>query len=243
MPTYTARPLSPADGTWVKDDFVSNDSVADAAVGEMRWEWAAIGNGATLTYLTQQPHGVLRSTTDGTADGDGSYLRTFTDGLVLEGFGGGIKTRVRIPAAAGNTLANNNFRIGVDDSVTITDPTVGIWISCAAGVLSVQADSADHGDATGSAAAVSTLTSGTTMVLDTWHTIEVNWTGANGNGGPRYVELIVDNEPAASIFSVIDNDEEVECKIVHWVAGTNDTLELDIDYFEFWQNRETPEVA
>jgi len=236
------RPVSPLDGIHFKDDFISNDSVADAAVGTGRWEIVTIGNASTYSLLTAQVGGVLRSTTAGTADGDGSALRSFEDGLVLEGGNGGFAFRARYPAAAGNQLAGNNFRIGLDDSVTATSPTVGIWVDSDAGVISLQVDSADHGDTAASAAGVTTLTSGTTMVLDKWHLFRVEWTGTNGQGGPRFVELFVDNEPAGSAFCNIDNDEEVELKIAHWQdTGGAATLEFDTDFFEFWSfyNRDT----
>lgn len=237
MPDFI--PTSPADGTHIVEDFLSNDAVTDAAIGQLRWEIATIGNASTWAYLTASNHGIARATTAGTADGDGSVLRSFTDGLVFEGKGGWFRTRVRVPDITGNQLAGNNFRIGMDDSVTATSPTVGIWIDSDAGVLSLQVDSADGGDKSAAAAGVSTLTSGTTLVLGTWHDIEVHWEGENSLGGPENVRMWVDGELAATVKStLIDNDEEVELKIAHWQdTGGAATLELDIDYFEVWLPR------
>ena len=232
-------PQSPRDGTYIKDDFLTNDAVADATIGELRWEIVTIGNASTYSYLTAQGHGVVRSTTASTADGDGSCLRSFTDGIVIDGKPGFFAARVRYPDVTGNALAGNNFRIGLDDSVTATSPTVGIWIDSDAGVLSLQVDSADGTDKAASVAGVSTLTSGTTMVLDTWHDFLVTWEGENSNGGPDTVKLFVDGELAATVKgSDLDNDEEVELKIAHWQdSGSGADLELDVDYFEVWLPR------
>ena len=104
--------LRPGEGTYLKDDFLGNDAVADAAVGELKWEIAAIANDSTLAYVTAQPHGVLRLTTANTADGDGEVMRSFTDGIVLNGGPVFVKARVRYPAITGNTVEDNNFRIG-----------------------------------------------------------------------------------------------------------------------------------
>lgn len=232
-------PTSPADGTHIAESFLTNDAVTDAALGQLRWERVTIANASTPSYLTATGHGALRLTTAATADGDGEALRLFTDALVLEGKGGWFRTRVRYPDITGNQLAGNNFRIGLDDSVTATSPTVGIWIDSDAGVLSLQVDSADGGDKADAASGVSTLTSGTTMVLGTWHDIEVHWEGENALGGPENVRMYVDGELAAEVKStLIDNDEEVEIKIAHWQdSGGAADLELDIDYFEAWLPR------
>ena len=118
--------LRPGEGTYLKDDFLGNDAVADAAVGELKWEIAAIANDSTLAYVTAQPHGVLRLTTANTADGDGEVMRSFTDGIVLNGGPGFVKARVRYPAITGNTVEDNNFRIGLDASVAATVyPSIG----------------------------------------------------------------------------------------------------------------------
>ena len=240
MPMNQQRPISPADGIHLKDDFYSNDPVTDALIGELHWEFAAIGGAGTIAYLTQLPYGAFKDTTRATADGDGCCYRLFTDGLVLNGKGGGFAFRARLT----DQIASNNFRIGVDDSVTATAPDCGIWVNCDGGVISLECYSNDHGDA-GSAAAAQqcatasyTLTSGTTMVVATWHDFLVQWTGTNGQGGPRFVELFVDGILSASSFCNLDDDEEVECKIIHWQdSGGALAVELDIDYYEFWQWR------
>ena len=236
MPEYIQSPI---EGTHLFDDFVSNDLVTDNNVGAMKWQITAIANGTTYTYVTAEAHGVLRSTTVVTADGDGSCLHSFADGIILNGGNGHFRTRVRYPNITGNAIAGNNFRIGLDDSVTATSPTVGIWIDANAAVLTLQCDSADHGDVAASAAGVSTLTSGTTMVLGTWHEIDVFWSETNAQGGPLVVKMFVDNELAATVDNcAIDNDEEVELKIAHWQdSGSGDTLDLDIDYFEVFLPR------
>ncbi len=228
---------SPRDGLHVVEDFFSNDAVADATIGQLGWEIVTIGNATVWSFLTAQAHGVARSTTDDTADGDGSALRLFADALILNGGDGGLfAARVRYPDITGNQLAGNNFRIGLDDSVTATSPTVGIWVDSDAGVLSLQVDSGDNGDLATSAAGVSTLTSGTTMVLGTWHDFLVTWEGTNSDGGPKDVHMFVDGELAATVRGcLIDNDEEMECKIAHWQdSGSGDDFELDIDYYELF---------
>ena len=229
------RPYSPVDGFYIKDDFYTNDAATDALIGELRWETALIGNASTIAYLTAQPHGVLSDTTNATADGDGQYYRLFTDGLVLGGNGGGFAFK----AYLAGQIANNNFRIGLDDSVTATAPGSGIWVNCDGGLISLECYSNDHGDApTAPAVGVSTLTGGTTMVVDTWHSFEVRWIGQNGQGGPRWAELFVDGEHAAQSFVNIGSDEEVEAKIVHWQdSGGALALALYVDYYEAWSYR------
>lgn len=234
--------VDPYQGTHIVDDFVAtNDEVADNTVGDQDWQITAIGNGGTFSYVTASGNGILRHVTAVTADGDGNALHGFTDGLVLKGgHPGYFKARVRYPSITGNVLAGNNFRIGLEDSVTATAPTVGIWVLSDAGVLSLEADSADHGDRAKAAAGVSTLTSGTTMVLGTWHDIEVVWSGTNAQGGPKVVTMYVDGEQAAKITDCqIDDDEEVELKpLVAWQdSGSGDTLEVDVDLVEFFLPR------
>lgn len=232
MAVTQERPVSPVDGWWIKEDFISNDAVTDAAVGELRWEIATIGNASTIALRTAMPGGALKDTTNATANGDGEVYRLFTDGLVLKGGSGGFAFR----AALADQIASNNFRIGLDDSVTATAPDCGIWVNCDGGVISLECYSNDHGDApTAPATGVSTLTNGTTMVVATWHDFRVEWTGTNGQGGPRYIELFVDGERAAASFCTLDDDEEVEPKIVHWQdSGGALAVELDIDYYEAW---------
>lgn len=235
MPNWI--PNSATDGTHIKDDFVSNSGVADTTVGELGWEMTTIGNASTPSFVASQ-NGILRVTTAGTADGDGEAFSTHPDGLVLSGTGQELLFRVRYPDITGNQLAGNNFRIGFQNSVTATDPTVGAWVGSDAGVLSIQADST-NGDRTAAAAGVSTLTSGTTMILGTWHDFRLAFEGENANGGPAVVKLFVDGELAATIDNaVIGSAETVELSFVHWQdTGGAATLELDIDYIEAWLPR------
>jgi hypothetical protein len=233
----------PSSGLYVKDDFCSNDSTADAAVGELDWELVTIGNASTLALQTATPFGVLRLTTAATADGDGEALRLFTDGLVLKpGFELG--ARVRYPVE----LASGNFRVGLDDSVTATRPTVGVTLESDAGVLSCHTDSGDHGDESESVTGHPDLTSGTTMVVGEWLDVLIRASGrANAQGGPDEVDFFVGSTtgdgqaPMTHVAKVpcnIDNDEEVELKIVHWQdSGTTDAVAFEIDYIYFWQPR------
>ena len=230
------RPLSPVDGIRLKDDFYCPDAVTDALIGELDWEYAGLSaNASTISYLTQLPYGVLRHATNATAQNDGAYFRLFTDGLVFDHHGGGFAFKARLAT----DLALSCFRIGLDDSITITAPGTGIWVNCAGGVITLECYSNDHGDSTSApAAGVSTFTSGTTMVVDTWHEFEVLWHGENAQGGPKFVELFVDGEIAASSICNIDDDEEVECKIIAWdTEAAGEVRLLDLDYYEFWQWR------
>lgn len=225
------RPQSPLDGVHWVEEFLSNDSVADAALGNQRMEIVTIGNAPTIANETATDGGAIKHTTNATADGDGGVMRTFTDGLVLNGGSGGFSFRARLD----DQIANNNFRIGLDDSVTATSPTVGIWVESDGGVITLNVDSAGHGDLAIAASGVSTLTSGTTMVVATYHTFRVEWSGTNAQGGPRFVEMFIDGEAAGSCLCNIDDDEEVEIKITHWQdSGGALAVELDIDFLEFW---------
>jgi hypothetical protein len=230
------RPYSPVDGIWLKDDFhTGKDDATTGLLGELNWETGAIANASTIAFQTAFPCGVIKDTTNATADGDGQYYRSFTDGLVLGNKGGGFAFRARLY----DQIASNNFRIGVDDSVTATAPGTGIFVQSDGGVLSLEIYSNDHGDTASTAVEnVSTLTGGTTMVVATWHDFLVTFEGDNGRGGPLFVKLYVDGEIGASAFCNIDDDEEVELKIVHWQdSGGALAVELDIDYYEFWQYR------
>jgi hypothetical protein len=235
------RPVSPIDGIHLKDDFhTGKDDVAAGLMGELNWELVTIGNASTTAFQTARPYGSFKDTTAASADGDGESYRSFTDGLVLNGKGGGFAFRCKL----NDQIASNNFRIGVEDSVTATDPGSGIWVESDGGVISLECFSNDHGDSTSAAAAQQcasadyTLTSGTTMVVDTWHDFRVEWTGINGQGGPYFVDLYVDDVKSASSICNIDDDEEVELKITHWQdSGGALAVELEVDYYEFWQWR------
>ncbi len=233
----TTFPNTPLDGTYLKDDFLTNSAVADATVGELGWEITAIANASTPSFVASQ-NGVLRVTTAAVADGDGSAFTLNPDGIVLSGTNQMFRARIRVPNIAGNAIASNEFRIGFGDSVTATDPTVGVWVRSTSGVLTLECASA-NGDISAAAAGVSTLTSGTTVVLGTWHDIAVFMEGTNANGGPDKVKLFVDGELAATVSNfLIGSAETVELGFVHWqTSGVAADLELDLDYIEAWLPR------
>jgi hypothetical protein len=145
--------------------------------------------------------------------------------------GGGDGVFIRFRVRLSTTLAGNNFKIGLGDALTVVDSAVGIWIEADAGVLSVEGAST-NGDLSTSVGGVSTLTSGTTMVVDTWHDFELRLSGTNANGGPATVDCFVDGEPAGSLKNFLLGSAEVmEFSIVPWDdAGT--AQKFDIDYYE-----------
>jgi hypothetical protein len=221
--------ISPRVGLYLKDDFLTNDSAADAAVGELGWEIITIGNASTFAYQTAKPFGVLRGTTAATADGDGTALRLFQDALVLKpGFE--IGARVEYPVE----LASMNFRIGVDDSVTATRPTVGVTVESDAGVLSCHTDSGDHDDESESVTGHPDLTSGTTIVVGEPIDILIRGSGrANAQGGPDEVDFWINSTHVAKVPCNIDDDEEVEPKIAFWQdAGVTDAVAIEFDYWQ-----------
>lgn len=241
MGARAERPRNGIDGIHIVENFISNDLVADNTVGQQGWELQTIANLGTLALLTgaanQRPGG-LRHTTAATADGDGMALQSNDDGITFKASvkGGGFAFAFRYPNVGGNQLAGNDFWVGVNTSITATAPTDGISVFGDAGVLTLYVDSNDHGDTTAAAAGVTTLTGGTTAVLDVIHYVEVIWTGENGQGGPRFVEMFIDNEPAGSALCNIDDDETAELKILHYqnTGGAAD-LEWDILFYEYWQ--------
>lgn len=235
-------PFRPKDGLYLKDDFYTNDASGDATIGELRWEAVTIGNASTMAYLVTTNtvpgrYGIFRMTTAATADGDGEAIRLDEDAIVLNENRGYCSASFRYPTAA-NQLAGNDFRFGLGDSVTATESTVGIWAFFDAGVGSLQADSADHGDesvAFAQPAGNRTLTSGTTAVLGTWHDVEFSWWGQNDQGGPASAAVTVDGIVAGTLNGVIDidDDEEMELQMVHYQnsGGALATL-IDIDYID-----------
>ncbi len=231
--------VGPSSGLFVFDDFVANDSVADAAVGALDWEVVAITNAGTLALQTQaglNNYGVLRHSTGTTADGDGAVLRTFTDGLLVAP-----GTEIKFKARLVTSVAGNNFRIGLQDSVTATAPTVGIWFDSNAGVVTCEADSADHGDNSQAVTGHANLTSGTTMTAGTWYDFEIKAAGnqsLNAQGGPSEVDFFLDGTHVAKVPCAIDDDEEVELSIVHWQdTGSGADRIFEIDYIELFQPR------
>ena len=235
-------PTSVADDTIIQDDFLGNSAVADATLGSVGWELATIANASTLTFLAS-PNGVLRIATNGTAQGDGVAITTHPDGIVLVGGNQEFHFKVRYPNISGNIIATNNFRIGFGDLLTATDHTVGVWVNSLAGVVDLDGAST-NGDKNTAAAGVSTLTSGTTMVIGTWHKFRVIMDGTNTNGGPDRLRLFVDGELAATINNfLLGSTETMEFGIVHWqLASGGDTLELDVDYIEALLPRTTDAV-
>jgi hypothetical protein len=237
MSEYSAL-LSPTAGFYAKDDFLGNDAVADGTVGQLRWEMETIGGASTTTKLVttnvgENEHGVLRDTTAAGAN-QGEVYRFLESSTVLGGAGGYFQFKARLAT----TLAGNCFKVGLQDLITIAEPTVGIWVLSTAGVITLQAHSADHGDVTVAAARVPTLTAGTTMVVDTWHTFKVVWGGENASGGPKEVSLYIDGFLAAHSGAVlIDNDEEMELSIIHWNT-TAAALIMDVDFIEVFLARD-----
>ena len=233
MPEGTpTRPLRASEGWYVCDDFIANDSVADAAVGELGWELATIGNASTLALQTGAAveGGVLRLTTAATADGDGEVMRSFTDGLSLGPNGGGFAIRFKYV-----TAITSDFRFGWQDSVTATDPAVGLFIFGDSGVMSLNSDST-NGDKDVAAAGGTTLTSGTNAVVDTWHYAELVYSGVNGNGGPGLATLSVDGVAVASLYLVIGSAETGELSFVHYQnTGGAAARVIEIDFLEAWQ--------
>jgi hypothetical protein len=177
----------------------------------------------------------MRITTQGTS-GDGEAFTLDEDNIVLAGTNQSVRFRVRYPAISNNVLAGNNFRIGFSASVAVTEPAVGIWVDSDSGVIELDGAST-NGDLNDAVTGVSTLTTGTTMVLGTWHDFAFFCEGTNANGGPATVKLYVDGELGARIDTfLMGSAETMELSIVHW---NDDTLtgELDIDYIEAWLPR------
>lgn len=218
------------------DDFISNDAVTDNAIGQLGWQFTTIGNAATLAYQTAHPAGVLRVTTAATADGDGTAIHLFPDGLILKP-GVRFGARVRYPVE----LASMNFRVGLDDSVTATRPTVGVTLESDAGVLTCRTDSAGHGDESLAVTRHDGLTSGTTMKVAEWLEVHCQLSGkANAQGGPDAAVFAIvteasDGERVSEQYRVpcnIDDDEEVEPKIAVWQdSGTTDAVAWEIDWY------------
>lgn len=230
-------PTSAADGTFLKDDFLTNSAVADATVGDLDWELTAIANASTITYVASQ-NGIIRDTTAGVANGDGQAYTLHPDGLVLAGTDQLFRFRVAYPNVAGNQIAGHNFRLGISDSVTATAGVVGVYVESLAGVVTLHGRSA-NGNKSAAAVGVPGFTGGTTMVFGTTYNFEVRMEGTNANGGPDTLTLFVNGEKAAQIENfLIGSAETCECSMVHWqTTGGAITLELDVDYIEFWLPR------
>ena len=220
---------SPADGTHTFDDFHSNSAVTTGLLGNLDWLMTTIANASVPSFVASQ-NGVMRLRSAG-ATNDGEAIHLMADKVTLGGGDGVIiRARVRMTTA----IAGHNFRIGLENSVTATDPTVGIWFEGAAGVLTAEVAST-NGDQSVAVTGVSTLTSGTTMVVDTWHDIELRLSGTNANGGPATIDCFVDGEFGCSIKNVLfGSAETVEYKITHWDTSAGTAQVLDIDYYEVY---------
>ena len=221
---------------------MGNGVITTNLIGQNKWTLVGIGNAGTVSYLTtilsdDPPAGGVRMLTAGTADGDGDAMHMLANNSRFSGRGsGGLAFRFRYPGIAGNVIAANNFYIGVHTTVTATEPTDGIYIQSLGGVMSLRVDSADHGDSIAAFGGGTTLTSGTTAVLDVPHQVEVHWSGTNGQGGPRVVEAFCDNVPVGSVITPLDDDENARISIVHWQnQGGAQTYEFDVHWFEYWQ--------
>jgi hypothetical protein len=228
-------PRSPADGTHIFDDFHSNSAVTDGLVGNLNWEMVTLGNASVPSFVGSQ-NGIMRITTAATADGDGEAFTLEPDGLVLSGTNQIVRCRVRYPAAS--QIATNNFRIGFSDSVTTTEPAVGVWIDSDGGLLSFDCANTTT-DVTKAVTGIPTLTGGTTMVIGTWYDLELRMSDTNANGGPATIQCFVDGYPAGTIENVLlASDETMEFSILHWQdSGGALAALLDIDYYEAWLPR------
>ena len=247
MALQTARPTSPAEGTYMREDFFGNGLITTNNVGRNDWAFTAIETTGTFTYLTEiipdRPFGGLRHLTNvGAGAGDSLHMLALTAKFPASDRGGGFAFRFVYPAIGGNVIATNDFLIGVHTTRTATSPTDGILIKSVAGVMTLRVDTADGTDKAVAFAAGSTLTAGTTAVLGVAHDVQVQWSGTNSNGGPLDVEAYCDGEPVASLVTNMDNDEAATPSINHLCTGT-DTLELDVHYYEYWQFMDYPTAA
>jgi hypothetical protein len=213
--------------TLLHEDFLSNDAVADATLGSLDWEIDTIANASTWAYQTAHPNGVIRSTTAATANGDGSTLRTFTDGIVLP-LNFEFRARLRFV-----TDVLSSIRIGFDDSVTATDPTKGVGFKFTQGVLSVRTDSAANGDVEQAVTSHPDLTSGTTAVAGSWLELLCKGSGrANSAGGPDEADFYVNGVHVGKLPCRLSSTETVEAKIAHWQASGGAAAKVaEFDYF------------
>ncbi len=246
MALQTARPKSPAEGTYFLETFKGNGVITTNNVGRNDWTFTAIVTTGTYTYLTEivpdRPFGGIRHLTHADSGaGDSLHMLAGTALFPASEQGGGFAFRFNYPDISNNIIATNSFLIGIHTSRTASEPTGGILISSAAGVMTLRVDSAAGTDKAVAFAAGSTLTSGTTAVKGVAHDIQVQWSGENSNGGPLDVEAFCDGEPVASTVTNLDDDEVATPSINHWCTGTN-TLELDIHFFEYWQFMDYPDA-
>jgi hypothetical protein len=218
---------SPADGTHIFDDFHSNAAITTGLLGSLDWLMTTVGSTPSTPSFVASQNGVLRLTTSGTT-AYGLAVHLMESKVTLAG-GDGVFIRFR--ARITTQLAGNNFRVGITNGVLVGDPTVGIWIDSDAGVLSFDVAST-NGNQSVNVSGVTTLTSGTTAVVDTWHDYELRLSGTNANGGPDQVDCFIDGEPAGSIKnSLLGSAETMEFSFVAYDdAGVAQVF--DIDYYE-----------
>ncbi len=229
----TSFPPGPVDGSHIFDDFHANASVSTGLIGKLNWDMTTIGNASTPSWVGS-PNGILRLTTASSADGDGAALTLEDDMLVLAGTNQVFRCRVRYPVE----IASNNFRIGFLDVLTSGEPEVGVWINSDGGLLSFDCANADT-DKTKAITGIPTLTSGTTMVVATWHDLELQMSGENSNGGPDTISCFVDGFAAGQITGLkITSAEVMAFAITHWQdSGGTDAMAFDIDYYEAYLPR------
>lgn len=222
----------------LEDHFMSNDAVTDNAIGQLDWQFTTIANASTLAFQTgvvDHP-GILRQTTAG-ADGDGSVLHLFPDGICLGGEGGQARAVIRLVTS----LTSNDFRFGLGDSVTATRPTKGVSIEGDAGVLSCYTDSAANGDesvaVSGDEGTRAGLTSGTTAVVGEWLDLAIRWGGTNANSGPDEVNFYVGSNQKPVLVATLPchlaSTETVELSLVHAAVGSAAAVILDVDYIGY----------
>ncbi len=222
-------------GYHIVEHFNSNDSVADANVGDLNWEIDIISSGAeTLSYGTAQGETYLRATGAGGGAADGSVLSLADDSVSAGPNGGYVRVRYRIPNVDANTIANNLGRFGLTDVVTTGEPVVGLSFEfTTAGVL--EFDSASANGDVNTPFSASKLTSSTTHVLGTTNNVELVWSGNNGNtdAGPDTLACYINGQLAGIQRGTVllDGSETMEPTIAHWTDGTT-TLELDVFGFE-----------
>ena len=221
----------PSTGSVIFDDFIGNDIVTDNNIGQFGWQFTTIVGASTLAFQTSKQHGVLRITTAAGADGEGTALHSFPDGLLLKP---GIEFGARVGYPV--ELASMNFRVGLDNSVTATRPTVGITIESDAGVLTCNNDSATEGDESLAVTGHPDLTSGTTMIVAADVDFKFVCSGrANAAGGPAEVDYFVNDVHVAKLPCHADDDEPVEMKFAIWQdSGGADAVAIEIDYYQLF---------
>ncbi len=224
--------MDPSEGLFFVEDFFGNNIVTDNNIGTANWELTTLGNASTIATQTSQQWGVLRLTTNSSSTGDGCVLTLTENSLVVGPKGFEIKARLRYPVE----LASGNFRIGLDDSVTTTNGTVGVTFDSNAGVMTAKTDSATEGDEVQLITGHPDLTSGTTMVVAAWTDFHIVVTGpANAAGGPSEALFYINGLSVARLPVHMDNDEPMELKIIHWQdSGGGDAVALDIDYISLY---------